>query len=282
MAIVNKQDFANGNTYDLTPTLPSRYYDPEHKGYCFCAWVYYHSVADSFPMHPSEDEITRVRIEFNVCLPVIFPCAKCGQHLQQELTLKPILARNGPEFSREVYDLHNRVNERLGKPKLSYEDCRKMQEWLRSIHFGNLIEDLKKSCQELCKHDQTELNKAGAGTNNYHQQPHQCFVPKTPEDFRKFDSNDTDSDIAISNAQNKTLKNYKIASLILLLTSLLLSLTLLNILFFKKGTRDDDNNNNNNNRRVINNPITSNNFKKGYIIHQQQRPIYTRKLICAY
>lgn len=129
--------------------LPKKYYDPEHKGYCTPTWIYLHAVADSFPINPSSNDIENVEQLYNNNIPNTFPCSICRGHLLNEVKEYPISAKNGGEsLSKQLYALHNRVNLRLGKRALSYEECRNEQEWLRAINFTNLLNDLKEMCKQ--------------------------------------------------------------------------------------------------------------------------------------
>lgn len=52
--------------------------------------------------------------------PMILPCLGCRWHFAQILAENPIPERNLFEWS---VDIHNLVNERIGKPTFSYEDA---------------------------------------------------------------------------------------------------------------------------------------------------------------
>ncbi|KAI9328839.1 ERV/ALR sulfhydryl oxidase domain-containing protein [Obelidium mucronatum] len=55
----------------------------------------------------------------------LYPCSYCANHLQQELKKTPPKVSSSKEFSQWMCEVHNEVNERLGKPQF---DCSKVSE----------------------------------------------------------------------------------------------------------------------------------------------------------
>ncbi|KAJ3378907.1 hypothetical protein HDU84_007214 [Entophlyctis sp. JEL0112] len=55
----------------------------------------------------------------------LYPCSYCAQHLQTELKTRPPRVSSSKEFSQWMCEVHNEVNERLGKPQF---DCSKVFE----------------------------------------------------------------------------------------------------------------------------------------------------------
>jgi hypothetical protein len=46
----------------------------------------------------------------------LYPCSECARHLRTELAKRPPRVGSRQELSNWMCALHNRVNERLGKP----------------------------------------------------------------------------------------------------------------------------------------------------------------------
>lgn len=85
------------------------------------SWALLHSVASAMPSMPTQED--KLALEsFLVGLAHVYPCKICGKHFSQMLKDYPIKHKSREEFSYYLCDLHNRVNERLGKPVY---DCKK-------------------------------------------------------------------------------------------------------------------------------------------------------------
>ena len=57
-------------------------------------------------------------IRFYESMPDILPCAQCGKHLRENLTVIP---PDPTDLFRWTVDLHNMVNSQLNKPEIPYE-----------------------------------------------------------------------------------------------------------------------------------------------------------------
>lgn len=88
-------------------------------------WATLHFVAMGAPA--TFDEKQKVLYKaFYSQLPSIIPCQSCGQHLVETMNnipIEPALTGALALFEWTV-NIHNAVNERLGKPKLSVEEAR--------------------------------------------------------------------------------------------------------------------------------------------------------------
>jgi len=97
--------------------------DPNHFGPYF--WATIHFICLGAAKGLTEEQRNGM-IQFFNSIPYVIPCASCGEHLKENMArLMPIeLAVQSHEslFNWSV-DLHNIVNEKLGKPKVSHENA---------------------------------------------------------------------------------------------------------------------------------------------------------------
>lgn len=160
----------------MQSTLPRKYLDPKHRGWSSPGWIFLHSIADSFPSDPSNEDRKWVELLFNGCLPRLLPCSNCNSHLSKLVKNIPIDSSSGEKLSKWLITIHNMVRESTGSTTLTYEEAQKEQEFLRSIKWGAVINDLKTNCNLLC-----EMNNHVAGA---------CTTPEKHTDFRRINSAD--------------------------------------------------------------------------------------------
>lgn len=82
---------------------------------------YFWSVIHMTSMSAGKDltpDKARAYIQFFESMPEILPCAQCGKHLRENLTLLP---PDTTDLFRWSVDLHNLVNSQLNKPEIPYE-----------------------------------------------------------------------------------------------------------------------------------------------------------------
>lgn len=88
------------------------------------AWMFLHSVALCYPVHPSPLDRERYMMFF-LSLPYVLPCVMCQEHLlryfSDNTTLFQKAFDNRFTLSMFVMDLHNFVNRRLGKAIVPYQ-----------------------------------------------------------------------------------------------------------------------------------------------------------------
>lgn len=93
-------------------------------------WTAMHAIAHNFPDAPTEAE-SRAAAEFFNSLKLLLPCRKwCRPHYCAELAKDPVElhVHSKAALTRWLWSLHNRVNERLGKPQLAFEDAVRLYE----------------------------------------------------------------------------------------------------------------------------------------------------------
>jgi hypothetical protein len=195
--------------------LLQRYYDSKHMGWASPGWTFLHSIADSFPTNPSTEDQEAVKMLFRFSLPKLLPCSLCNEHFSQEY-LSNVDASSGEKLSKWLYTVHNHVNQRTGKPILEMAECRREQEFLRSVKWESVIKDLKLHCKMA---GSTPL----ANDN-------QCTSVEPFENFRRF----TDFDqpmvaSTVKSGQDFCLKKEKILVLTIII---LLAMLLVTIYYF--------------------------------------------------
>uniref|UniRef100_A0A914XBT9 Sulfhydryl oxidase n=1 Tax=Plectus sambesii TaxID=2011161 RepID=A0A914XBT9_9BILA len=87
-------------------------------------WGLLHTMAAAYPEKPTENDRKGV-VSFMNLLSNMYPCEYCAKDLRQDLAKDPPDTKNHSAFSLWMCKLHNRVNEKLGKPTF---DCSKVDE----------------------------------------------------------------------------------------------------------------------------------------------------------
>lgn len=85
------------------------------------AWKFLHSIAFTYPERPSAEQ-RKAAAEFFRSLPHLLPCSTCGDHYGAYLRKHPVDTSSRLGLARWLYDLHQDVNRRTGKPGLSWEE----------------------------------------------------------------------------------------------------------------------------------------------------------------
>ena len=86
-------------------------------------WKFLHAVTFGYPTFPSTRTKKRYQAFFKM-LAFVLPCPSCRREFAREpVTIEHF--RNRDTLSRWLVKVHNRVNERLGKPKVSYAVVRR-------------------------------------------------------------------------------------------------------------------------------------------------------------
>jgi mitochondrial FAD-linked sulfhydryl oxidase len=89
-------------------------------------WTFLHTTAAYYPVNPSPQH-RRSMLSLLQSLPVLYPCNYCAEHLGGEMQKNPPDVSGRAQLSKWLCDVHNEVNERLGKDKF---DCaRTLERW---------------------------------------------------------------------------------------------------------------------------------------------------------
>ena len=89
-----------------------------------CTWVLIHSIAVNYPTYPSPLEKENTK-NFFLSLGDVLPCRYCRIHYKNNLKVLPIQLDSKMDLVNWTIDLHNMVNESLGKRVLSRQEALK-------------------------------------------------------------------------------------------------------------------------------------------------------------
>ena len=98
-------------------------------------WHYLHTMSFNYPVNPTSEDKANYR-EFVLNLRNVLPCGKCRKNLRKNLKKLPLTYKHMESrttFSKYMYDLHEVINDMLGKKSgLSYDDVRERYEHFRA------------------------------------------------------------------------------------------------------------------------------------------------------
>lgn len=91
-------------------------------------WAYLHISTAYLPEHLNETIATQVRNTL-IAVPAMVPCESCALHsgnfmIENKARLESL--KSGSDFFKFTVDLHNFVNERLGKQIISYAKAKEI------------------------------------------------------------------------------------------------------------------------------------------------------------
>lgn len=99
-------------------------------------WGLLHTIAAKYPQRPSAEDKVQMK-QFIDILSNLYPCSYCAQEFRDDIQDMPPKLDSRKALSTWFCDIHNRVNERLGKPKF---DCSKVDErWRTGWKDGSCI-----------------------------------------------------------------------------------------------------------------------------------------------
>ena len=103
-------------------------------------WFTLHTITLAYPDNPSYQD-RRQYSEFFVSLQNILPCNLCRQHYKDHLRDSPVSIHldSKEDLVKWCFNLHNRVNQSLGKPNFSYDEFR---DKYRKIYSPTIIEKI--------------------------------------------------------------------------------------------------------------------------------------------
>lgn len=99
------------------------------------AWHFLHTVAAAYPETPTEQEMKCAYV-FVLSLATMLPCEYCKKHFRtmlESINMCPANFQSRETFFKLIWQLHNNVNERLDKPKLSLEFVKRKYSDLASL-----------------------------------------------------------------------------------------------------------------------------------------------------
>jgi hypothetical protein len=83
-------------------------------------WATLEFLAFNYPQDPSNQDKQNMKTLYSL-LPELLPCSSCQTHFAQLLKDFPIQLDNRDTLTRWLVEAHNRVNDRLKKPRVAYE-----------------------------------------------------------------------------------------------------------------------------------------------------------------
>ena len=87
-------------------------------------WKFLHYVSLGYPNSPSYEDKSNYK-QFYHSLQHVLPCEKCAMNYKQNLVKLPIdnHLESRDSLVKWVFDIHNLVNDELGKENVSYEEA---------------------------------------------------------------------------------------------------------------------------------------------------------------
>ncbi|XP_053996713.1 FAD-linked sulfhydryl oxidase ALR [Hylaeus anthracinus] len=82
-------------------------------------WSLLHTMAAYYPDHPNEEQKSDMR-NFFYTFSKFYPCYVCAEDLREQLKQSPPQTDSQKQLSYWLCDIHNEINEKLGKPRF---DC---------------------------------------------------------------------------------------------------------------------------------------------------------------
>lgn len=92
------------------------------------AWAFLHTVAAYYPDTPTKSYQEDMK-SFILAYARFYPCGYCADTTSQEMIRNPPRLETRKEFQLWMCEIHNEVNDRLGKPIF---DCTKVDERWRT------------------------------------------------------------------------------------------------------------------------------------------------------
>ena len=115
------------------------------------AWIFIHSISFTYPENPTDEEKQYFK-QFYESVQYTLPCAGCRESYSQFIISEPTILANALDnrntLTKWLYDIHNRVNQKLGVDYgVTYEDVVKKYESYR------VTNDKQKCYQNAMKKD---------------------------------------------------------------------------------------------------------------------------------
>lgn len=126
----------------MTKPFPPIGMGPEVWGPIF--WTTMHIVSMGYPEKPSNEEQTAAANFYN-SLATVIPCPICREHYAFILKDMPVETTSRTALINWCFTIHNKVNEKLGKSAISWEQFIETAKRLRdtgSIHSTNSYEPI--------------------------------------------------------------------------------------------------------------------------------------------
>lgn len=83
-------------------------------------WHFMHSYSLNYPVIPSESDKARA-LAYYQSIPSYISCSNCASHFAQLLAENPPVTDSRASLAEWMFDIHNLVNARIGKPQFTQE-----------------------------------------------------------------------------------------------------------------------------------------------------------------
>ncbi|GAW79077.1 FAD-linked sulfhydryl oxidase ERV1 [Plasmodium gonderi] len=90
-------------------------YPPDREEIGRASWLILHTISANYPEKPT-DEDKKKHTNFFYAFANLYPCHICKLDLFDNLKNYQMTCQNRNDFSSFIYNLHNKVNEDIGKP----------------------------------------------------------------------------------------------------------------------------------------------------------------------
>ena len=148
-------------------------------------WHTLHTMSFNYPVKPSKEQKKYYK-EFFTNLQNVLPCKYCRDNYKVNLKTIPLtrkVLKNRDNFSRWVYDMHNLVNDRLGKKqKLTYDQVRDRYEHFRARCSSDIKANSKKAPNQ--KGGSINKNKHLGCTNSVYGVKARCKLQIVPQSYK--------------------------------------------------------------------------------------------------
>ena len=98
-------------------------------------WHFLHLMSFNYPVNPTHQDKKHYR-DFIASLQYVLPCGYCRENFRRNMRMLPLTyldLKNRSSFSKYIYNLHEVINNMLGKKsELNYMDMREQYEHFRS------------------------------------------------------------------------------------------------------------------------------------------------------
>ena len=147
-------------------------------------WHYLHTMSFNYPVNPTKKDKEHYS-KFMLQLKHVLPCGKCRKNLKNNYKKLPLSMKhmkNRAMFSKYVFDLHELINNMLGKKSgLSYENIRERYEHFRARCSISKQNNTKKRVRYSNKN--TVLKEKGC-TESLYGEKSKCVLQIVPEDTK--------------------------------------------------------------------------------------------------
>jgi len=150
-------------------------------------WHSMHTMSFNYPVKPTKKE-QRDYYKFIMSLENVLPCRYCRENFPENIkavnkrtktTLQKALAKGRSGFSKYIYDFHNEVNMRLGKPcNLTFKQVKERYETFRARCTLKKSESEMKQCERNIK----KLKLEKGCTESLYGMKSRCVIVALPMD----------------------------------------------------------------------------------------------------